>query len=283
MKPSNTPPPKDPQALWAHFSDTYFSLRLGLALLAFSFPLVLYFYGKYRHGLDLQPSMSAYFFAASAEQCASFPMRTLFVGYLFAIGVGLYLYKGITDLENLLLNAAGVCAAVVAIFPERISPADAATDDRLRQLFQDCPNVLAYAQAASGPPVHYIAAVLMFVLLAVVAWACADKTLEYLPPGKGDPETFRTTYRVIAVLMVLCPATGLVLAALLGGLSKYVFFVEAAGVWTFAAYWAFKSRELALSRLEKNPQDAVVNAARATQTRVATQGDRRRARVVDAH
>ena len=87
-----TPPAKDPRELWKHFSDTYFSLRLGLAVLAFAFPFVLYGLGKFL-GLDLQPSMSAYFWAATAEQCASFPMRTIFVGFLVAIGAGLYLYK----------------------------------------------------------------------------------------------------------------------------------------------------------------------------------------------
>jgi len=262
LMPSNTPPARSAPALWAHFSDTYFSLRVGLAALAFAFPLVLYLYGRLRYGLDLQPSMSAYFFAATAQQCASFPMRTLFVGFLCAIGVGLYLYKGITALENVLLNIAGACAAGVAIFPERITVAEAQTDARLRQLFGDCPSVLQWAQAPQGPPLHYIAAVSLFVILAVVAWACAHQTLEYLPAGKGDANRFRRTYRTLAVLMVLCPLTGGVLALTLSHLSSYVFFVEAAGVWTFGAYWAVKSRELSLSRLEADPAAAVRNAAR---------------------
>ena len=107
---SNTPPPRDSRELWKHFSDTYFALRVGLAALAFAMPLALYLYGRFRHGLDLQPSMSAYFWAAAADQCATFPMRTIFVGFLFAIGVGLFLYKGLTPLENYTLNAAAICA-----------------------------------------------------------------------------------------------------------------------------------------------------------------------------
>src|SRR4051812_17674180 len=104
---SNVPPPKDLKALWKNFADTYFSLRTGLAVLAFAMPIVLYGYGRLRHGLDLQPSMSRYFWAAAmADQCAAFPMRTVFVGFLVAIGVGLYLYKGLTRLENSLLNVA---------------------------------------------------------------------------------------------------------------------------------------------------------------------------------
>ena len=51
---SNALPPRDSRELLKHFSDTYFALRAGLALLAFVMPFVLYLYGKYRHGLDLQ-------------------------------------------------------------------------------------------------------------------------------------------------------------------------------------------------------------------------------------
>ena len=245
--------PRQPNTalLLEHFYSTYFSLRAGLALLAFAFPLVLYFYGKLRYGLPLQPSMSAYFFAATAEQCASFPMRTLFVGFLFAIAVGLYAYKGFTALENLLLNGAGVCAALVAIFPERLTLADAKANPALQQLFTSCPAARQWAENPAPWPVHYMAAVLLFVLLAFVVWFCASKTLAYLPAGKGDAALYQRTYRSIALLMLACPLTGLALALLFNHLATWVFFVEAAGVWTFALYWAVKSRELALSQLEK--------------------------------
>jgi len=234
-----------------YFSDTYFSLRAGLAAVAFAMPLVLYFYGRLRHGLDLQPSMSAYFWAAAKDQCATFPMRTLFVGFLFAIAAGLYVYKGFTELENWLLNLAAVCAGLVAIFPERISLTEAGETPRVAQLFDNCPAVKAWAMLPSYP-VHYIAAVTLFVALALVAWFCADKTLKYLPPDQ-DPKKFRRRYRAIAFLMILFPIVGFVLAFLFGVASDKVFFIEAAGIWTFGGYWIVKSRELALSRLEKDP------------------------------
>jgi hypothetical protein len=253
MDASNQLPQRpDAQSLLKHFSSTYFSLRMGLALLAFAFPLVLYGYGKLRYGLPLQPSMSAYFFAATAEQCTTFPMRTLFVGFLFAIAVGLYAYKGFTSAENRLLNGAGACAALVAIFPERLVLSEGASNPALQQLFQDCPAVRRFAEDAQQWPIHYTAAVLLFVLLAAVLWFCADKTLVYLLAAKGDAGRFRRTYKTLALLMLACPLTGLVLAYLFGSGSSWVFFVEAAGVWTFAAYWAVKSRELALSQVE-NP------------------------------
>lgn len=256
----NTPPLRNSKELSKHFSETYFALRSGLALLAFTMPFVLYLYGKFRHGLDLQPSMSAYFWAAAEDQCATFPMRTIFVGFLFAIGVGLYVYKGLTPLENYLLNAAAICASLVAIYPERLSITEAASDQRVAQLFESCPAVKEWATLPSLP-IHYMAAVILFVLLAIVAWFCANKSLEYLPV-EHDPAKFRYTYRGIAIAMILFPISGLALAFMFGATSDKVFFIEAAGILTFGLYWAVKSRELALSRLESDPIEAVQYAAR---------------------
>jgi len=240
---SNTAPKKSEELL-KHFSDTYFALRIGLALLAFTMPFVLYFYGKYQYGLDLQPSMSAYFWAAGEGQCATFPMRTIFVGFLFAIAVGLYVYKGLTILENTLLNLAAIAAALVAIYPERITVAEAS-----------CPAVKEWAEL-STLPIHLIAAVMLFVFLAIVAWKSAHKSLEYLS-AEHNPETFRYIYKGIAIAMVLFPFTGVVWALLAGIPSSYVFFIEAAGVLTFGLYWVVKSYELYLSKLESDTMGAV--------------------------
>lgn len=257
--PSNTPP-KDPRGLQKHFSDTYFSLRAGLALLAFALPFVLYLYGKFRHGLDLQPSMSAYFWAAVEGQCATFPMRTIFVGFLFATGVCLYVYKGLTPLENYLLNAAAICASLVAIYPERLTKAEAVTNPRLQQLFTSCP---AIAEWAALPPkyVHFTAAAILFVILAIVAWFCAGKSLEFLP-ASHDLAKFQRAYKIISIAMILFPIPGVAVAYLFGVPSAKVFFIEAAGILTFGVYWAIKSRELVLSRLEEAPAEALENAAK---------------------
>ncbi|MDR7149822.1 hypothetical protein J2W49_001777 [Hydrogenophaga palleronii] len=265
---NNEPPPPDAHDLWRHFSETYFSLRLGLAVLAFAFPAVLYFWGRFVHDLSLQPSMSAYFFAARATaeagamQCAAFPMRTFFVGGLFAIATGLRLYKGLTRWENTLLNTAAICALIVAVVPERIRAEDLAGDERIMQLVKDCPAVLEWASHQPSPPIHFAAAAVLFVLLGIVAWQCACKSLSYLPAHQKHREPMlKRTYRVLAVLMILCPVTGFALAALLAGGGNFVFFVEMAGIWTFGAYWALKTWELSLSRLERDPGAAVRNMA----------------------
>ena len=169
------------------------------------------------------------------------------------------MYKGLTNLENILLNVAGICALAVAIFPEGISPTEAASDPRVAQLFQSCPAIETWAKL---PPlhIHYPAAVLLFVLLALVAWFCADKSLEYLP-ADCDPAKYRRSYKAIAIAMLLFWIPGIAVAYLFGVPTSKVFFIEAAGVITFGIYWLVKSRELALSRLEKDPAVAVQHAA----------------------
>lgn len=265
---SNEPPRIDPDILWRHFSDTYFSLRIGLVLLAFAFPFILYLYGKYRHGLDLQPSMSRYFWAATAEQCATFPMRTIFVGFLLAISVGLYAYKGLTKLENFLLNGASICAALVAIYPERLSQDDIRMDPSVAELFDTCPAVSAWAAMQEQLPIHYAAAVTLFIILAIVAWACARKSLNYLQ-SETDRVKYRRIYKGISVGMILFPLPGLLIAFLLNLTTHWVFFVEAAGIMTFGLYWAVKSRELALSRLETDPAKAVEQAQKSGHEKLA--------------
>lgn len=244
---SNVPPSGDSSELWKHFSDTYFSLRMGLALLAFSLPLVLYFYGRFGHGLLLQPSMSAYFWAATEAQCATFPMRTIFVGYLFAVAVGLYTYKGLTPLENTLLNLASVCAVLVALVPENLKAAETI-----------CPAVKAWATGAHTD-IHVAAAISLFALLAIISWRCAGKSLEFLPPDQS-PARFRRLYQAIALAMILFPLPGLGIAFLFDQASSKVFFIEAAGIWVFGTYWAVKSYELSLSQLEKSPGAALRHA-----------------------
>ncbi|MEM7252551.1 MAG: hypothetical protein AAF493_14140 [Pseudomonadota bacterium] len=258
---SNQPPESDSQALWKHFSDTYFTLRLGLSLLALAMPITLYLYGKLIHGLPLQPSMSAYFWAADVEHCATFPMRTIFVGFLLAIGTGLYLYKGLTGLENTLLNLAAICAALVAIFPESLDAANPGNDARLAALLEACPAVKRWATEVPQTYIHAGAAIVLFILLAAVAWFCASKSLAYLP-DHHNPTRFERTYAVLAIAMIAFPAIGLGIAALLDLEPYRVFIIETLGVMTFGIYWLVKSRELALSHLESDPGLAIEQKSR---------------------
>ncbi|HLL47623.1 MAG TPA: hypothetical protein VK399_12985 [Longimicrobiaceae bacterium] len=223
------------ESLHDHVFGTYITLRRGMAIMAAAFPLLLWIVGWLAHGIDLQSSMSAYYFAAPTPDSDAFPMRTWFVGLLFAIGGFLYLYKGFTDTENVALNLAGVFALMVAVFPmDRDGAAGAA-----RPL-------------ASQLSIHGTAAVLLFVCLAFVAIWCADKTLRLLPPKhKGKEPGFRRAYRVIGLAMVAAPVAAFIITLVSGDRTRYIFWVEAFGIWAFSAYWFVKSREMSLSRAEE--------------------------------
>ncbi|TFZ05426.1 hypothetical protein EZ313_01780 [Ramlibacter henchirensis] len=259
----NTPPAPDTRELWQHLSGTYFSLRLALAVTAFLLPILLYGWGRFYHGLDLQPSMSAYFWAAGKAHCASFPTRTLFIGGLVAIALALYAYKGLTPLENLLLNAAAAFGAVVASVPERL-PVPVKAEDlsaHYRRLYDTCPAIREWAYTQQWPiPVHYIAAVLLFACLFFVALKCACKSLQYLPPDSPiGAVTFRRLYQGIAWAM---PAVGGLFFVLIKFAGEephtYAFWLEATEIWLFSAYWWLKTYELRLSQVEKDPEAAVL-------------------------
>src|SRR5918997_1425101 len=99
--------------LLTHVFDTYHWLRVGIAVIAFGFPLWLWAFGKW-HGLPLQGSMSAYYWAAIEGDP---PVRVWFVGWIFAIGSFLILYKGYSLREDWALNLAALCLIGVALFP----------------------------------------------------------------------------------------------------------------------------------------------------------------------
>jgi hypothetical protein len=87
---------------------TWRYLRLAMIVLVVGLAgSVLYEHAQVRGGC-WQTSLSGYYYT---------PVRSVFVGALVAIGVGLIALKGNTDWEDLLLNLAGACAPVVAFVP----------------------------------------------------------------------------------------------------------------------------------------------------------------------
>ena len=92
-------------------TKTWRYLRLGMvALVAGLAGSVLYEYSK----VDcFNRSISAYFYT---------PVHSYFVVALFALGVALFCLKGNTELEDILLNLAGMFAPVVALVPTPSRP-----------------------------------------------------------------------------------------------------------------------------------------------------------------
>lgn len=221
--------PLDKAALQQHIYATYNTLRFGMVVIAFAFPILLYLVGV-THGIALQDSMSAYYWA---EAGCEVPARVWFVGGLFAIGSFLYLYKGFTVGENYALNAAALFVIGVAYFP----------------MEWGCGTACAKVSA------HGVCAVLMFVCLAYVAWFRSGDTLPWL--GNADREThYRGWYRVASVVMLVSPITAVLLQSVFRKSGAYVYFIELAGIWAFSLYWLIKSLEMRESQAEKRALQA---------------------------
>jgi len=94
-----------------HITTTYLNLRVGMAVLAFFLPIGLITGVMFSSSVDMQGSISAFYHT---------PMRNLFVGVLVAVGVFLYLYKGFSVEENLVLNVAGILSIGVAFLPTSV-------------------------------------------------------------------------------------------------------------------------------------------------------------------
>jgi hypothetical protein len=218
MQP-RSPEPASPGELREHITATYLDQRVGIAVIAFAFPILLAAGGWLWYRLPLQPSMSAYYHTG---------MRNVFVGVLFAIGGALYLYKGFSRAEDYVLNAAGALAVVVALVPTR-------------------PPGTPHTVAST---LHWVAAVLFFLCTAYVCIFRASDTLPLVGDGRLA-EQYDRLYRLLGSVMILSPISAWVLHEALPYRSTYVFLVEVVCVWTFAAYWMAKGIEIAQSQAEE--------------------------------
>jgi hypothetical protein len=260
----------EPTKLQEHIRATYFSLRFGLGLLAFVFPVFLLLYGDIVEHIPYQTSMSAYYFAFAPEDSPLrvFPMRVFFVGGLWAIGSFLILYRGFSETENWLLNFAGASAIGVAIIPMKAPCANCAIAD--------------------SSTWHLGLAATLLLLVALVAWFCNEDTLRELEKeqarrkneleeklknlqGESDekeklkndlddlqkkpkrfcPDCFRWSYRLLGIFMILAPAGGVWVTYVAGIYNWKLYAVEWAGIWIFSFYWWLKSYELYLSRADE--------------------------------
>ncbi len=205
------------EPLEVQVEGTYRALRWGTAILGLALPWVLWI-GGFLDGRRLMPSMSAYYHSG---------VRNEFVGMLCAVSALLVLYRGYTSLENWALNLAGTFLVGVALVPmdpetERVVTA------------------------------HGTFAVLFFACIAYVCLFRASDTLSLLH-DPSQAARFRRTYRALGLAMLASPILAAILEGVLqpGGRGRsFIFFVEAAGVYVFAAYWLVKTYEVGLTHSE---------------------------------
>jgi hypothetical membrane protein len=225
---------------------TFLSLRVAVGVIGIVFPLLLWGGGN-TVGIHLADSMSAYYHAnrdcidpqhsKPNAPCSvqplltgTGPMRNWFVGTLFVVGVCLYVIKGFSKWENIFLTIAGVLAVCVAIFPMPWT-----------------------VGKVTGFSPHYVSAVTFFIFIAFVCMFCSGKTLKFMPDIPNRDKViarYRVRYRVLAIAMVLSPATAYVFNEFTRQ-DSLVFWAEAFGIWAFGIYWLVKTKELSLSDVER--------------------------------
>jgi hypothetical protein len=220
----------DNQGLQERILSTYNSMRLSMGWIAAVTPIVIPLWGYYLFGVAWQNSISAYYFAPHGNDWvySFYPARVLFVGNLFAIGSFLFLYKGFSRGEDWALNLAGVFALGVAVCP-------------------------MYAETGYIPVsnvLHFTFAILLFICMAYAAIFCHEETLRWIK-NPNRRAHYKLAYHIIGWFMGLFPLVGLILAVFFGAVQRHVFWIEAAGIWAFAAYWFTKSRELKESQIER--------------------------------
>ena len=145
-------------------------------------------------------------------------MRSWFVGLLFATGIILYVNKGHSWWENHCLNAAGVLAWGIAIFPED----------------WDC-----YKHSYS---MHGICAVSFFVCIAIVSAVFSQNTLKLIKKTEVR-NRFRLFYILFAIAMVASPLVAWAFNTVIRR-DSFIYWTELLGIWAFAGYWIVKTIEM---------------------------------------
>jgi hypothetical protein len=248
-----------PEQLQEHIRLIHSWLRGGLGVLAFLFPVLLVGIGYFVEGIPPKDQLSAYYFAFNPSSLRQFPLRGLFIGILWAIGCFLILYRGFSKTENRLLNVAGFCALAVAIFPMYVKESCTIINATGGTLILQTGTTICGTDALSV--FHKWAAYILFICMALVAWACSGETLGVLKAMNEQkaPEVvrwwekednFRTAYNWIAFLMIAAPVMAFILYEF-NIYDQWMLFVEWVGIWAFSFYWLLKSYELSLSDADK--------------------------------
>jgi hypothetical protein len=235
---------------------TYFSLRLSAAVIAFTFPVLLWL-GGLRAGFTLRDSMSAYYHATSTSLKASivackpadpavnpiYPqagiMRNWFVGLLFAIGAILHANKGHTEKENWALSLAGIFAVCIALFPMPW---------------------ICKPDGSISP--HGFCAMAFFACIAFVSLVCSRDTVQLLKPERRT--FYRNCYWLWGALMVVAPTTAYCFNKYGFHTGSAIYWAEFCGIYAFGLYWVTKTFEIKEIQREQTTRPSIAGQSMLT-------------------
>ncbi|HEX8080737.1 MAG TPA: hypothetical protein VF557_11045 [Jatrophihabitans sp.] len=207
---------EDAQKLMAH---TYYGLRYGIGIAAFFLPLGTRVGQQHLTGHSLPQSISGYYHTG---------MRNYFVATLVLIAGFLMMYQGFNQLENWLLNLAGLATVGMAFFPT------------------GCDSGATQCATYSAPAVHGICAIIAFGSIGVVAVFLGSSNLDLLKDPK-QVKRYRITYTALGAAMIILPLVTAGLAALD---VASLYWIELVAMWVFVAYWAVKTIEFRSTHAE---------------------------------
>lgn len=255
-------------SLQQHMLRMFVWLRIGVGVIGLSLPVLLFGCGKAIYHVPFAGSMSAYYHATSncwepydpshpnrAWHCdvkgapgtpsknppdGQGPLRNWFVGNLCFIGAAMFLMRGFSIAEDVLLDIAGLAAVGVALIP------------------------MSWGDYASPRHLHMICAVTFFLCAGATCIFCSGKTLAELPeiPGRAKViARYKAAYFFLGTLMWAAPAC---VFFLLSGDWHQGFWLEAAGVSAFGSYWLVKTFELRESEVERRVLKGELHMERTT-------------------
>jgi hypothetical protein len=219
MSESPQPPP-DPRAIdWArkdayrkdfarHANVAFMIKSFGIGLIALAVPIVLPLVGGYEGHFSI-----SFFYHVPAT-------RNLFVGLLWALGLSLILFQGLSRSENLLLSAGGVFLILVAMVPSN--------PDQCNE------SVFSW---------HAGFAIAFFACLFVVALKFGKTRLNYImwPPLRAR---FERAYDITGCAMIGLPLLAWAVHLFDGrDCGHTIYWIEATAIYAFAGYWFTKTVE----------------------------------------
>ena len=214
------------EKLEQHILQSYFFLRIGMAIIGLAFPLILLIIGLVNDDA-IQPSISHYYHTLG---------RDIFVGALCAVASFLILYQGYSDRENIVLNLAGIFAAGVALFPTQI----------LDTSPLQCEHLVI-------PKVHGVSAILFFLAIAYACIFLSSETLEEAEISEDKKNIYTIIYRVLGVFMILLPILATLFLVALRLANYITFAIEYAAIAVFSTYWIVKTVEFKETDIEPGP------------------------------